>query len=192
MRKTIIINLIGAPGAGKSTLAALVFSKLKVSNILSEIVTEFAKDLVWDGSNGLSNQLYVFSGQFYRVWRLQNKVDVIVTDSPMILSIYYNMLQSDENKLNERLFNELVLECNNKYDNLNFFIKRNHPYQNTGRVHTEQMSTQMEEEMLGLYKSLGISYHTLNSNNTKNADIIVDMVKSKLMEYNQESPEVTR
>ena len=46
MNKTIIINLIGAPCAGKSTLAALVFSKLKMNNISCEIVTEFAKDLV--------------------------------------------------------------------------------------------------------------------------------------------------
>lgn len=46
MNKTIVINLLGAPGAGKSTLAALIFSKLKMKNIACEIVTEFAKDLV--------------------------------------------------------------------------------------------------------------------------------------------------
>ena len=64
----IVVNLLGAPCAGKSTLAALVFSKLKMLGVSCEIVTEFAKDLVWDNSlNSLNNQLYVFSEQFYRV-----------------------------------------------------------------------------------------------------------------------------
>lgn len=189
MKKTIVINLIGAPGAGKSTLAALVFSKLKMENISSEIVTEFAKDLVWDNSNGLNNQLYVFSGQFYRVWRLQNAVDVVVTDSPMILSIYYNMLQKPDNKLSEDLFNKLVLECNNKFININFFLKRKHNYKTDGRIHSEADSIRMEQEMQYLYQALDIPYTTLNSTDTKNADYIVMAVKGIL---NKLSPEVTR
>ena len=42
----ILANLFGAPGAGKSTGAAYVFSKLKMAGINAELVTEFAKDKV--------------------------------------------------------------------------------------------------------------------------------------------------
>ena len=182
MNRTIVINLIGAPCAGKSTLAALVFSKLKMNNISCEIVTEFAKDLVWDESlQGLNNQLYVFSEQFYRVWRLQNKVDVIVTDSPMLLSIYYNRKQKEENKLSEKYFNPLILECNDKYDNLNFFVKRNYSYDNKGRRHNEEESNKIEQDMLILYKDMNINYQEVVSDE-ESANMIVNITKKKLGE----------
>ena len=40
--------LRGAPGAGKSTLAAYTFAKLKMMNVNCELVTEFAKDKTWE------------------------------------------------------------------------------------------------------------------------------------------------
>ena len=45
-----IVNLFGAPGAGKSTGAAYIFSKLKLAGVNAELVTEFAKDKVWESS----------------------------------------------------------------------------------------------------------------------------------------------
>ena len=58
-RQPILINVCGAPGAGKSTLSAYVFAKLKMMGINCELVTEFAKDKVWEKNNeALSNQIY--------------------------------------------------------------------------------------------------------------------------------------
>ena len=42
MDKCLVVNLFGAPGAGKSTAAAYIFSMLKFANINAELVTEFA------------------------------------------------------------------------------------------------------------------------------------------------------
>lgn len=50
MKNTLIVNLYGGPGTGKSTGAAYIFSKLKMDGIDAEYVTEFAKDKVWEGS----------------------------------------------------------------------------------------------------------------------------------------------
>ena len=44
----LVVNLFGAPGAGKSTGAAYIFSQLKMAGINAELVTEFAKDKVWE------------------------------------------------------------------------------------------------------------------------------------------------
>lgn len=44
----LVINLFGVPGAGKSTGAAYIFARLKMLGINTELVTEFAKDKVWD------------------------------------------------------------------------------------------------------------------------------------------------
>jgi adenylylsulfate kinase-like enzyme len=46
MEKLHVINLFGGPGTGKSTLAAALFTDLKMKGINAELVTEFAKDLV--------------------------------------------------------------------------------------------------------------------------------------------------
>ena len=91
MKKPIVVNLFGAPGAGKSTGAAYIFSELKQKGVNAELVTEFAKDKTWEGNTlALSCQEYVFGKQSYRLARCRDDVDVIVTDSPLPLAIVYN------------------------------------------------------------------------------------------------------
>ena len=91
MKKPVVINLTGAPGAGKSTGAAKLFYELKTLGINCELVSEFAKDKTWEHNmEALSNQVYVFGKQFYRISRCANQVDVIITDSPLLLSVIYN------------------------------------------------------------------------------------------------------
>lgn len=46
-KKTLVINLFGAPGSGKSSGAAYIFSQLKKLGIDCELVTEYAKDKCW-------------------------------------------------------------------------------------------------------------------------------------------------
>ena len=59
-RKPLIVNLFGSPGTGKSTGAAYIFSKLKMAGINAELVTEFAKDKVWEETHApFKNQLYM-------------------------------------------------------------------------------------------------------------------------------------
>ena len=41
--KTLVINLIGGPGCGKSTIAAELFSRLKKMGVTCELVTEYIK-----------------------------------------------------------------------------------------------------------------------------------------------------
>ena len=43
MKKSLIINLYGGPGSGKSTCAAYIFSQLKMHNINAELITEQTK-----------------------------------------------------------------------------------------------------------------------------------------------------
>ena len=87
----VVIDLYGSPSSGKSTCAAYVFSKLKTLGVKCELVTEFAKDLVWDGRiKALENPAFVFGNQFYKLSRLENEVDVAVVDSPLMLNVLYN------------------------------------------------------------------------------------------------------
>lgn len=86
---SFVINLIGGPGAGKSTTAAGVFFLLKLLNVRCELVTEFAKELTYDENwSDLKRQLYVTAEQERRQRRLVDKVDFIVTDSPLLLGVF--------------------------------------------------------------------------------------------------------
>jgi len=44
----IVVNLLGSPGVGKSTGAAYIFAMLKFRDLNVELITEFAKDKVYE------------------------------------------------------------------------------------------------------------------------------------------------
>ena len=146
-RRTIVVSLYGGPGAGKSTLAAYVFAKLKMLGVNCELVTEFAKDKVWEKNNeALSNQIYIFAKQYYRISRCAGKVDVIVTDSPLFLSPFYNRDPDIDEPLKR-----LVYAISSKYRNLNYFVRRVKKYNPVGRLQTEKES---DEYGAGIKKML--------------------------------------
>lgn len=47
--KTKVVNLVAAPGVGKSTCAAMIFGEIKARHLTCEIVPEYAKWLIYKG-----------------------------------------------------------------------------------------------------------------------------------------------
>jgi nicotinamide riboside kinase len=153
---TKVINFISGPGVGKSTTAAYVFSMLKLNNINVELVTEYAKDKIWEGSlNVLENQIYVFGKQQHRLYRVRDKVDVVVMDSPLLLSAIYDKSQSE-------LFKNLIIEEFNKYDNLNIFIERikSFKYINNGRIQNEEESIAVDNKIKAFLNDNSFLYYS--------------------------------
>lgn len=175
MNKPIVVNLTGAPGAGKSTGAAYIFSELKQRGINCELVGEFAKDKTWEhNTTALTCQEYVFGKQSYRLARCRDDVDVIITDSPLPLSIIYNT-----NPAIEESFPKLVMDIFNTYDNLNIFLIRVKPYNPKGRNQTEEESDELSIKIQQLYDKLNIPYNVVNGN-TEGYKDVVDYVLSML------------
>ena len=149
----LIVNLYGAPGAGKSTGAAYIFSRLNMAGVNVDLVTEFAKDKVWEESKtAFENQVYIFGEQFFRISRLEGKVDVVVTDSPLMLNSYYG---KDDIRLGDE-FNALVKKISNSYDTLDIFFQRVKPYNPLGRRHTEAESDSISDELLEFLNKNGV------------------------------------
>ena len=66
-----VINLFGGPGVGKSTTASGLFYEMKKARLEVELVTEYAKDAVWEGRTSLlDDQIYIFAKQQRRISRL--------------------------------------------------------------------------------------------------------------------------
>ena len=174
-KKTCIISMFGAPGAGKSTLASYCFAKLKMMGINCELVTEFAKDKVWEKNNeALSNQIYIFAKQYYRITRCVGKVDVIITDSPLFLSPFYNKDPDIDEPLKE-----LVAKIVAKYDNLNYFLRRVKKYNPIGRLQTEAESNEYGIHIKDMMKSFDIKFREIDGD-LMSADMIVQDVIEKL------------
>ena len=188
----IVVNLFGVPGAGKSTGAAYVFSKLKMQGVNAELVTEFAKDMVWEKNNKvLMNQEYIFGSQSYRLSRCKDKVDVIVTDCPLFLTAFYN-----KSSVLSNAFNQVVLSVFNTYNNVNYLIDKIQDFNPIGRVHTEQEARNMREPLIQMLRDYNVPFETIEGS-VKDYDVIVEQItqmtkeknKSKISEKKQNEPE---
>lgn len=172
----LIINLFGAPGAGKSTGAAYVFSQLKAAGVNAELVTEFAKDKVWEGTKAVfENQAYIFGKQYFRISRLEGKVDVVITDSPILLSAFYN---DNDHVLGEE-FDKLVFKVFDYYNRIDVFVHRVKLYNEAGRFQTEEESDAISKEMLRFLDKFGVDCLHINGD-FAGYDSLVDTVLDAL------------
>lgn len=174
-KQTIIINLYGPPSSGKSTMRSRIFSELKYRHINCEEVTEYAKDKTWERNwETLSNQIYVFAKQHHKIYLLLQKVDVIITDSPLLMSVLY-----DKDK-NEHL-KKLAIDQHFSMNNINFFLDRNHPYQQAGRYHNEEEADYIGQRIESILKENEVQYESIYSSPQKAIEI-ADSIEEKIKE----------
>lgn len=182
MKQTLVINLIGGPGSGKSTCASGIFYQLKQLGVNCELALEFAKDKVWEDSiKVLDDQLYVFGKQYHKLFRLKDKVDVIITDSPLLVSIIYNKTPS-------KYFNQLVVEQYNTFNNLLFYIKRPEIYQNEGRLQTKNEAEAIDNITKNMFQLYNITYKEISCEDAVEhiVQIVLDKLnQNKLVKNNQ-------
>jgi thymidylate kinase len=175
MKETIIVNLMSGPGVGKSTMCAEVFTLLKKRGIETEMALEYAKDVVWEESyKKLDNQIYIFGKQHYRVWRLNGKVQVVITDSPLLNSIIYD-------KTNNQLLKDLVIYEFKKMNTLNFYIDREVDYNPNGRMQTLEQALQVDQNYLQLLDTNQIGYTSIPKGEP-GVNIIVEQILNKINE----------
>ena len=178
LEKPIIINLFAGPGTGKSTSCAQIFSELKWKGVNCEMALEFAKEKVWEESfKVLDDQIYIFAKQLHKMRRLVGKVDVIITDSPLLFSLVY------DNSENEH-FKNLVLDINKGFNNFNIFLEREKKYEQSGRMQDEDGARALDVKIKNMLESNNIGYIVFPANKTS-ATMIVDMTMTAIKEQNQ-------
>ena len=168
MKNTLVINLLGGPGVGKSTYTAAIFAKLKDAGIDCEMVSEFAKELVWEQRNEtFKDELYIFAKQAHRLFRLNGKVDVVITDRPLILTCFYAQ--------NDRVLSNFCYNRFSLYKNLNYLLVREKVYNPNGRNQTEDEAKSVDIGIKSVLASYDIDYKELPGC-METADIIVKEV----------------
>ncbi|MBK1666447.1 hypothetical protein CKO28_00135 [Rhodovibrio sodomensis] len=141
----LVINVLAGPGAGKSTLASMIFAALKQAGTgwTVELAAEFAKDLVWEGrGQALQNQLYVLGEQYQRIHRVAGQAHIVVTDSPVLFSAIYKPAEFPD------AVTELALWAHYRFPSLNVFVERpGAPYEAVGRVQTEAQAIEVDRKI---------------------------------------------
>ena len=154
------INIFGAPGSGKSTMRSRLFYELKKRQLKVEEITEYAKELTYGEDNiKLGDQILVFGRQQHPHNVLDKKVDYVVTDSPFIMGYTYidtSLPYCEELK-------SLMIATNKSYDSINYFLNRNHEYQEFGRNQTEKESDEKAEEVKQFLRDNNIEFTEVKS-----------------------------
>jgi len=166
---TKIINLFGGPGCGKSSIAAGLLYELKRRHITCDAPYEFPKLLAWDDNqSAIKDQLYVIANQHRGIVQSFGKVDYIVLDSPILLSlIYKSYYEGNEypSSLYGESFDRMILDIHSKYDNINIFLRR------TSGIHNNK------ERYQNLEKSIELDYmiqSVLNTNHIHYTEVGVN------------------
>ncbi len=133
-----VINIIGGPGAGKSTTYCMLYARLKIAGFLIEQVPERAKKLVWAKKfEALDDQYHVTTGQYEDLMNVYGSVTLTITDGSLLHGLYYNRY-NPTNVSNVEKTEIRILELYHKFNNINIFLKRgSFRYEQVGRIQTE-------------------------------------------------------
>lgn len=166
------INFYGGPGSGKSTVAALLYSELKVHGYRTELVREFAKDLVYQGldlrQSDENLQLIIFANQLERELLLRKNVDFIISDSPLFLNAFY---------ANNEFITSLAKKNDHSKD-LHIWIDRdpNEKFESSGRSHTENQSLKIDNAMKEFLVKCGINLLVVKGTAKEKSSHIVNKI----------------
>lgn len=154
-----VINLIGAPSSGKTTNAAGVFKQIKLLHKNAFLIPEYAKELTYLGTLANTSQVTILGEQNKRQDMLRDKVDYAISDSPLILGLYY----AEERKEDNPYFKQFCLAQFNSYENINFFLvpHESQVFELSGRIHDEEQSKLIKYRLEEILIENHIPYHKL-------------------------------
>jgi adenylate kinase family enzyme len=181
-----VINFFGAPGVGKSTVAAEIFSQLKKKGFNVALVTEFANFKITEKSfKAVQNQYYVTSKQLYNQEVFEDKYNIVVTDSPILLSFVYS-----NDSIADKKFNEFILEKFNEKENFNFLLNHDtvtlNNFSMNGRRHDKSKLEQIHNKIIETLKNNNIEYKNVFKDHTQlkyyvENDFLVDYILKRLV-----------
>lgn len=174
---TIVINLLGGSGLGKSTTAALVFGELKLLSQEAELVQEYAKEWAWSGKKiKPEDQDHICDEQWNRESRLYGKVDFIITDSPMVLGPMYQKYYSGDDPIYTKISDLVQTSEKKDVKYMNFLLTRNKKFNPKGRFETEDQAKEVDEFLKKYLTDKQIPFHTIESGDRERVEEIIKTV----------------
>lgn len=174
---SLIINLFGGPGIGKSTLASGLFSEMKKNHYDVELTFEYPKIVAWEENySTIKDQFFITANQHRNISRLYNKVKYIIVDSPIILGVIYKEKYNDPieypSYFYDHTFDKFIIELFKKYNSLNIILTRDDStYNENGRFQTLNESKEIDDEIKSHLTKNEINFIEFPVNNHTHLDI---------------------
>jgi len=143
--RTIVVNLFGGPGSGKTVKQSDLFSYMKKIGLDCERVDETAKVYVrrkkWDE---LNNQ-YMLSKKYYETIKAyEHEVNFIILDASLLIGLYHNET-NEYNTSDKEKTKQKILEYYNSFSNVNIFLNRKGiDYEENGRIETMEKACEID------------------------------------------------
>lgn len=157
-RASVVVNVFGGPGAGKTTAALEIAAGLKKDGYTAKYVDEVASELIADGKlhmldGTLEHQRHVHGEQLARQRRWEGRVDFVVTDSPPLLSALYV-------RDHDPVFNKEMIDAHKAQENFNLYIERGPGYSESGRIHNRAEAIEIDGRIKAYLGENGVYYGT--------------------------------
>lgn len=167
MSKSLLVNVYGASGVGKTITATALVNALKMKGVNAEYCREWVKEEILvsklgTGSNLNLSQKDITENQLKLLDSyMASGADVVVTDSPLLTGKLYGSIYGDWNpELEDLLMKHLLSNIGNTVDVL-LLHKPSGVFQEFGRLETQAESIVNQrrlKSLLSLHSILPVSF----------------------------------
>ena len=172
---SVLINFLGAPSSGKSSISNKLVGKLKELELDAEYVTEYVKSWVWEGRKiSPFDQFCIFGNEAHNQSMLFDQVDYIISDSPVMLTAFYHLYYDNKNTLKDVCHEFYDMAKANGVKVLNFFLTRRKKYNPKGRYQTQEQADQLGQDLMNWLDQEGYEYEVLDCPDKKRLEIVLE------------------
>jgi nicotinamide riboside kinase len=170
--------MLGCPSSGKTSLSAKLFAQLKAMDLNAEYTSEYVKGWAWEGKKvGPFDQFYIFGKETHNQSRLFDKVDFIISDSPVMLTAFYHYFYNGNEALNEVCHNFYNLAEEAGVEVVNFFLPRKKKYVAKGRYQTQEEADALAFQLKEWLNKEGYEYTTLECPDKERINVVLEKLK---------------
>ena len=177
---TTVVNMLGGSGIGKSTTAAGLYYKMKLTGMNVELVREYVKILAWQGTEiGQFDQVNIFGEQCKLEHTLYGKVDFIVTDSPILLAPIYEVFYHGDSIMEEAAIKFLNKAELNNVKHVNILLGRNKPYDTKGRYQSEDEALLVDKMTRDFLTKYNMPFYEVGGPDEERVNKIIEILNEQ-------------